>query len=523
MVDLFSFELDYNRNEDVIEFIERLTTVKIMKSEYLPSGVCLDCTNRIKTAYIFYRMCKTSDELLKKEETRRKFRKIEEEALLDENEIIDDVPVDDDSIHLIKHEETEQNLSSTSENSLQAPSYSDSESAGKNDDQLPRYKTAISKPVIHVKDKYKCDKCLMSFSNKIKFLGHQKVHDNTKPFRCDICLQSFLKEIHLKVHLRSHVKSEEKKFACKTCGKQFIFAYLLKQHEYKHSDQKPFPCPKCNKGCLTSETLRRHMRVHDDDYRKKAYVCTICRKEFPYPSSLSEHMKLHTGEKPHLCSMCGKGFRQVGSLHYHQRIHTGLKPFECKLCGDRFMSRSLLKDHMRKHTNERPFVCDYCGMSFRQSNGLKSHTRTHTGERPVLCTICGKKLSTTGQLTIHLRSHTGEKPYQCGDCSKAFTTNALLKKHTRIHTGERPYVCGVCDKAFSQSSTLKTHSLIHKSSPVAIKSPAKAKPTRARKKEPKGKATVRIDVQEKDTSEIKTEFTVILPAPIPLIIPNQDM
>lgn len=173
---------------------------------------------------------------------------------------------------------------------------------------------------------------------------------------------------------------------------------------------------------------------------------------------------------------------------------------------------------MRKHTNERPFVCDSCGVAFRQSSDLKCHMRTHTGEKPVLCTLCGKRMSTSGQLTVHLRSHTGEKPYKCEYCQKAFGTKTILRKHTRIHTGERPYVCLICNKAFNQSSTLKTHSNIHR---TKLEKPKSSNGKREARKSGRNirneKATVKIEVNnaEKNNSTVQTEFTVILPAPIP--------
>ncbi|VEN35306.1 unnamed protein product [Callosobruchus maculatus] len=398
MTDLYNLSIPES-SDNIIDFLRRITQLKLIKSESLPVNVCSSCLNTAFTAYRLVQQCIASDSILRNYETRRMLRKIEDEALRDEDTAV----------------------------KLEEPW----EDSVKNDEDICNDKVS-SWEVENTarKSKYQCEKCPMGFSNKRKFTKHQTVHFKM-PYECIECNQTFSKQLHLDVHSRSH--SKEKKYTCDKCGQQFIFEYLLKQHEYKHSENKPFPCTQCSKGCLTAESLKRHMKIHEVGYRKKSYICDTCKKSFPYLSFLQQHIKSHTGEKPHLCSVCGKGFRQSGALHFHQRIHTGQKPFECNTCKQAFISQSVLKIHMRKHTNERPYVCNTCGTSFRQVQDLKRHGSIHTGEKRILCPVCGKKMATSGQLTIHLRSHTGEKPFGCTECEKSFATRHLLRKHTAAH------------------------------------------------------------------------------------------
>ncbi|XP_035218443.1 gastrula zinc finger protein XlCGF49.1-like [Stegodyphus dumicola] len=82
---------------------------------------------------------------------------------------------------------------------------------------------------------------------------------------------------------------------------------------------------------------------------KKIYVCDICGRSFSQKSTLKEHYKLHTGERPFVCPTCKKCFTQRGTLKTHMRIHTGERPYSCNLCGKRFITSSNLYAHYRKH------------------------------------------------------------------------------------------------------------------------------------------------------------------------------
>lgn len=130
--------------------------------------------------------------------------------------------------------------------------------------------------------------------------------------------------------------------------------------------------------------------------------------------------------------------------------------FTCH-CAKSFRSQKSLEEHMRVHTGEKPHKCDECGKSFTQRVHLNQHKRTHTGEKPYECSECRKCFSKSGHLSRHMQIHLGLRPFKCDVCDKAFIEMAILKRHYMIHTGEKPFTCDHCDKAYNQLTSLKLH------------------------------------------------------------------
>lgn len=62
------------------------------------------------------------------------------------------------------------------------------------------------------------------------------------------------------------------------------------------------------------------------------FRCPVCDRRFSQSSSVTTHMRTHSGERPYRCRLCKKAFSDSSTLTKHLRIHSGEKPYECKLC-----------------------------------------------------------------------------------------------------------------------------------------------------------------------------------------------
>ncbi|XP_069606243.1 zinc finger protein 773-like [Ranitomeya imitator] len=241
-------------------------------------------------------------------------------------------------------------------------------------------------------------------------------------------------------------------------GSSYTLKTSFVKHQKNQTEEHRFTCSKCGRNFKQMAYLIRHERIHTGE---KPYSCSECGKCFTRKCMLAIHQRIHTGEKPFSCLECGKCFTQKPNFVIHQRIHTGEKPYLCSECGKCFGQQSHLVSHQRTHNAEKPFSCSECGKCFGHKSNFITHQRTHTGEKPFSCSECGKYFGQRTSFLEHQKIHTGEKPYSCSECGKYFGRKSNLLNHQRTHTGEKPYSCTECGKYFGRKSDLLNHQRSH--------------------------------------------------------------
>lgn len=169
----------------------------------------------------------------------------------------------------------------------------------------------------------------------------------------------------------------------------------------------------CGEVFDSTQALHQHVIDHHIGSRQPSYICRWAGcdrhgRPFPQRQKIHRHLITHTKNKPYMCTVCGAAFSESIVLTQHMRIHSGERPFKCPEpgCGKRFAASTALSVHMRTHTGEKPLKCKVpgCGKRFSESSNLAKHMKTHQAERPFACTRCSRRFARNDQLQRHVRT-----------------------------------------------------------------------------------------------------------------------
>ncbi|CAL8080195.1 unnamed protein product [Orchesella dallaii] len=222
-----------------------------------------------------------------------------------------------------------------------------------------------------------CDypNCSKVYYNVSSMSFHRQTHDPILP-SCNICGKTYALKIDVEAHIK-YVHKKEGPYKCDMCAEVFISTTTLVSHKrHKHGLDK-LKCELCpDKEYRSSRGLTIHMMATHGIGIKNKFACETCGKEFLSQANLERHKPVHLETKNFTCEICGFATKSLDWLKKHKlNRHDVVKRHACPHCPKKFHLPAHLKEHIRTHTKEKPFQCEACGQAFSQRGSLLLHKK----------------------------------------------------------------------------------------------------------------------------------------------------
>lgn len=251
-----------------------------------------------------------------------------------------------------------------------------------------------------------------------------------------------------------------------------------------------------------SQKPTANIKAETEEDVTSGHTCGVCGRSFPLLSSLSQHMRRHTREKPYKCPYCEHSTAQKGSLKAHIRSHKlGLfshNPSDKDGDGDQEQKDTteiphppdIIRASDKAHTvngkvkrkgNKKKIkdadgveggdeadggscTCTICGQVFPQVLLLKSHMKRHRSSQDHGCRICGRRFRQAWFLQSHMRIHRVKAQLRGGKSNEPpATINGVPHDPASLINEECLYeLCASCGNFFSDRKTLRIHEKLHK-------------------------------------------------------------
>ncbi|BFZ17605.1 hypothetical protein BsWGS_20643 [Bradybaena similaris] len=288
-------------------------------------------------------------------------------------------------------------------------------------------------------------------------LKHNAEALSLRATQCRVCSKDLKTVEGLEIHLRSHLADQPSR--CGLChflshDREELRHHILSMHYDSLNDiEASVLSMEEEEGGLKGESFQDKKASTRDALIAVKQLYSLKKQT----TTVEEEKSCPTASGALQCMVCSRIFRGSSYLRQHMRTHTGDRPHQCSVCYRSFTSRDILKKHMYVHKEQRDFKCGECGKLFKRLAHVQQHLRIHSQERTFRCSVCDKLYKTQHSLTVHVRTHSGVNPYRCHVCNRHFRERGSLQRHMRLHTGEKPYKCPLCHRAFAEHGTLSRH------------------------------------------------------------------
>uniref|UniRef100_A0A3B3TUQ5 Zinc finger protein 407 n=1 Tax=Poecilia latipinna TaxID=48699 RepID=A0A3B3TUQ5_9TELE len=234
---------------------------------------------------------------------------------------------------------------------------------------LAHIRTHTSKP-------FMCKICNFATAQLGDARNHVKRHLGMREYKCDICW-AFVMKKHLNTHLlgKHGVGQRKEKFECELCDRSFSEKWALNNHMKLHNGEKPYKCiwPSCHYAFLNLSAMKDHYRTHTE----KSYLCDLCGFAGGTRHALTKHRRQHTGERPFKCKLCNFASTTQSHLSRHKRVHTGEKPYRCPWCDYSNCAENIRKHilHTGKHEGVKMYNCPKCTFATNSPMEFRNHLK----------------------------------------------------------------------------------------------------------------------------------------------------
>ncbi|XP_023955077.2 zinc finger protein interacting with ribonucleoprotein K [Bicyclus anynana] len=175
--------------------------------------------------------------------------------------------------------------------------------------------------------------------------------------------------------------------------------------------------------------IKRRKLLTRENRLQKDLLCNICNKILANQYTYKAHMQKHNGYR-FICEHCGKGYPVYNVLQAHQLLKHSMGPYrQCSYCPFKAPGKIELTEHERIHSGERPYTCDKCGLTFRRRAIWRKHLLHHS-EKKIQCSLCPRKFYLKSDMLAHVNNiHNRVYMFSCSECGATYTSTKTVRRH----------------------------------------------------------------------------------------------